>query len=353
MPALSGNGETQVLIVIGRTVRCRWARAATAAVLAGAAALAGAVPAAASPVNVVDCNVNHNALQPAINAAAKGETLLVRGTCTGPFTISNNLTLDGIGQAVLDGNQAGRTLTVGSGAMVRVDHLMITNGTGGINNQGTLTVLDSTVSGNTASNGPGGGINNSVNATLVVTVSTVRDNYSLGAGGGINNNGSLTVRDSRLFGNSADNCGGIDSVGIGITATVGQSSVHGNTARVADGGGICDGQGSMLTLSGSSVYGNTAGFGAGLYDNDGTESVTRSTVDRNTASGQGGGIFVVNGGTMTLTRSAVESNTADGGSGSGGGIYNASGAVTLDQSWARRNSPDNCAPPGSVPGCFG
>jgi|SRR5580704_369754 hypothetical protein len=342
-----------MLIVIGRVVRGRWAQAATAAVLAGTAALAGAVPAAASPMNLVDCNVNHNALQPAIDSAAKGETLLVTGTCTGPFTISNNLTLDGIGQAVLDGNQAGRTVTVGSGVLVRLDHLIITNGIGGINNQGTLTVSDSTVSGNTASNGPGGGINNAVNATLVVTVSTVRDNYSLGAGGGINNNGSLTVRDSHLFGNSADNCGGIDSVGIGITATASRISVNGNTARVADGGGICDGQGSMLTLSYSSVYGNTAGFGAGLYDNDGTESVIRSTVVRNTASDQGGGIYDVNGGTMTLTRTAVEGNTADGGPGSGGGVYKASGTVTLDRSGVRKNNPDNCAPPGSVPGCFG
>jgi parallel beta-helix repeat protein len=304
-------------------------------------------------MHLVDCNVNHSALQPAITGAAKGETLPVTGTCIGPFTISNDLTLDGIGRAVLDGSLAGRTVTVGGGAVVSLNHLIITNGVGGINNQGTLTVRNSTVSGNTASNGPGGGINNAVGAILVVNVSTVKDNYALGAGGGINNNGSLTVHDSHLFGNSADNCGGIDSVGVGITAAVGQSSVNGNTARVADGGGICDGQGGVLTLSDTSVYGNTADFGAGLYDNDGTASVIRSTVERNTASDQGGGIYIVNAGTMTLTRSAVESNTADGGPGSGGGIYKSSGTVTLDRSWARKNSPDNCAPTGSVPGCFG
>ena len=73
-----------MLIVIGRVVRRRWAQAATAAVLAGTAALAGAVPAAASPTNLVDCNVNHNALQPAIDGAAKGETLLVTGPAPAP-----------------------------------------------------------------------------------------------------------------------------------------------------------------------------------------------------------------------------------------------------------------------------
>ena len=197
------------------------------------------------------------------------------------------------------------------------------------------------------------GVVDAAAGTLVVTVSTVKGNYSLGAGGGINNNGSLTVRDSHLFDNSADNCGGIDSVGVGITATVGQSSVNDNMARVADGGGICDGQGSQLTLSGSSVYANTASFGAGLYDNDGVASVIRSTVERNTASDQGGGIYNVNGGTMALTRSSVGGNAAAGGPGSGGGVYNASGIVALDQSWVRQNKPDNCAPSSSVPGCFG
>lgn len=343
-----------MFIEIGRVVRSRWVPAAAAAVMAGTAGLAGATPAAASLINLVDCNANHQALQPAINAAAAGEILLVTGTCTGPFTISNNLGINGIGQAVLDGNQAGRTVTIGSGAQVRLDHLTITNGSGGINNQGTLTVDDSTVSGNTTSNAPGGGINNAVNATLVVNGSTLRDNFSAGAGGGINNNGVITVRDSFLFGNSADNCGGIANVGlVGITAAVIHSSVHRNIARLSDGGGICDSQNSTLTLSDSVVDGNTAAFGAGIYDDQGTSSVIGSTVVHNTASDQGGGIYTVNGGTMTVTRSAVEGNTANGGPGSGGGIFKAGGSVTLFVSLVRDNNPDNCDPLGSVPGCIG
>jgi hypothetical protein len=341
-----------MLAEIGRVARRRWVPAVTVAVMAGAAGLAGAAPATASPLNLVNCYLNHQALQPAINGAAPGDTLFVAGTCTGPFTISSNLTLDGIGHAVLDGNKAGPTVTVGTGARVQLDHLMITNGTGGISNRGTLTVDYSTVSGNTASSGPGGGINNGVTGTLVVNRSTLSGNYSLGAGGGINNNGSLTVRYSLLSGNSADNCGGIDSVGIGVTATVIRSSMRGNTARVADGGGICASQGT-LTLSGSVVYGNTAAFGAGIYDNDGADSVINSLVVNNTASGQGGGIYNVSGGTMTVSHSGVNGNTADGGPGTGGGIYDASGTVTLSQSPVRDNNPDNCAPVGSVPGCTG
>ena len=343
-----------MFIEIGTVARCRWVPAA-AAVMVGTAGLAAlSAPAAASPLNLVNCNASPNALQPAIDGAASGGTLVVTGTCTGPFTISSDLTLNGIGHAVLDGHQAGRTVTVGSGARVRLSHLTITNGAGGISNEGTLTVGESTVTGNTALNRPGGGINNGAGATLTVIGSAVADNFADGAGGGINNNGIITVRDSRLFGNSGDNCGGIANVGpAAITATVTGSSLHDNTARTADGGGICDSQGSALTLSGSAVYGNTADFGAGIYDDQGTSTVNGSTVVRNTAADQGGGIYAVNGGTIKMALSAVEDNTAGGGSGSGGGIFIASGTVNLFLSVVHDNNPDNCDPSGSVPGCIG
>jgi len=339
-----------MFIEIGGAVRCRWVPA-TVAVLAGATVLAGTVPAAASQVSRVDCSANRDALQPAINGAAPGETLLVTGLCTGPFTISKNLTLDGGGPAVLNGKDTGRTVTVGSTAEVHLRGLIIIGGRGGINNEGTLTVSDSVVTGNTTY-GPGGGINNAEKATLVVTGSEVRHNTSFGAGGGISNNGSLTMRDSDVYGNSADNCGGIDSVGTGITAVVIDSSLYDNDARIADGGGICEGQ-STLALVDSEVRENTAKFGAGIYNRAGTVSLTRSRVLRNTASGRGGGIINVNDGAVNVTRSAVTDNTAAGGPGSGGGIYNADGAVRLNDSQVTRNTPDDCGPPGSVPGCTG
>jgi hypothetical protein len=340
-----------MFIEAGRVVRRRWA---LVAVLAGAASAAGVAPAAAAQATVVNCNTNPDALQPAITAAAPDETLLVTGTCTGPFTIGKNLALKGIVQAVLDGNQAGSTVTVGSGARVQLDQLTLTHGRsatagGGIFNQGTLRVTDSTVRGNTAPSGPGGGIHNV--GSLVVRGSTVGGNYSLGAGGGINNNGALTVDDSDVFGNSADNSAGIESFGIGITATVTHSAVHDNIARANVGGGIGNSHGTVMTLADSVVYANTARHGAGI-ENEGTMRVIRSAVAHNTAPNQGGGIYEASG-TMTLTRSTVEHNTANGGPGSGGGIYEAGGTVTLDQSQVRDNNPDNCAPSGTVSGCAG
>jgi len=37
----------------------------------------------------------------------------------------------------------------------------------------------------------------------------------------------------------------------------------------------------------------------------------------------------------------------------GGGIFNSGSTVTLVASLVTQNSPNNCRPPGSVPGCSG
>ena len=65
------------------------------------------------------------------------------------------------------------------------------------------------------------------------------------------------------------------------------------------------------------------------------------------------GAGIDNGGSVTLTGgSHISGNTAGG---DGGGIYNFGGTtVTLTGgSHISGNEPDNCAPPGSVPGCSG
>lgn len=67
-------------------------------------------------------------------------------------------------------------------------------------------------------------------------------------------------------------------------------------------------------------------MGGGLYNDFGTVGFTASTVNGNTA-------------------------TASGGSADGGGIFN-DGVVTLTGTSVVANQPNNCAPPGSVPGCI-
>jgi hypothetical protein len=50
-----------------------------------------------------------------------------------------------------------------------------------------------------------------------------------------------------------------------------------------------------------------------------------------------------------LNHSQVTGNTAS----HGGGIFNNGGTVTLSATSVTGNNPDNCEPPGSIPGCTG
>ncbi len=97
---------------------------------------------------------------------------------------------------------------------------------GGVFNAGTgtLTVTASTISGNTATTGSGGGIqNNSTVSKVTVTNSTISGNVAAGHGGGIRDFGVTTIEHSTITGNRAD-ANDSGSVGGGI-ATVNSPAV--------------------------------------------------------------------------------------------------------------------------------
>ena len=141
---------------------------------------------------------------------------------------------------------------------------------GGIDNAGTLTVTNSTITDNNAIDAAGiaygGGIYNTGTATLTdVTVAGNHAGESTGGGngGGIYNTGTMTVTDCTFFGNN----------------TVRQVPVDKPPAARA----------------------------AAIY-NDGTVSLTATTVSSNVALYQGGGIANFPG-TLTLADTIVAGNT--------------------------------------------
>jgi hypothetical protein len=117
-------------------------------------------------------------LQAGIDAAASGDTLLVKGTCVGSSTVTKDLSIRGksnraFGIATLNGDHlGGSVLSVAGGVTVAISKLSVTNGAavdgGGIANGDASTVIlsHSTVAGNTAQHG--GGIFNSGNSTFIV-----------------------------------------------------------------------------------------------------------------------------------------------------------------------------------------
>jgi hypothetical protein len=315
--------------------------AVTAAVGVGLSLAAlPAVPATATGGTHVRCN-DITALKAAINNAnTNGGRITLASRCTYTLTAADNAD-DGLpeitGKVTITGHDttirraptatqdfrifhvlSGGTLTLHS-LTVRGGHLTSPSGGGISNESGTLNLNRSVIKGNEASEG--GGVHN-FGGRLNLDHSTVERNTATNFGGGINNNGAgtMTMKGGSLLNNRAASIGGGLENRVG-TASLESVSVRGNVAPL--GGGIRNTNDSTLRLKSTTVRDNIADSGAGLsYGGTATATLVRSLVTHNTA------IIV------------------------GGGILNQStGQVTLTDTRVIRNSPDNCAPEGSVPGC--
>jgi hypothetical protein len=168
---------------------------------------------------------------------------------------------------------------------------------GGIYNCfGTLTVIDSIITGNRISSGNGSygygaGIYNCPSSTLTLINTTISNNSAL-IGGAICNGGTLTIMNSTFSGNIArqQEGGAIANYG---TLTITNSTFSGNIAR-------------------RSLLGSLAGgiLNGGLFQSSGTLSINNSTLSGNVAhGGKGGGIFNVKGSIVVLQNSIVANNT--------------------------------------------
>ncbi len=222
-----------------------------------------------------------------------GELAVNSASTAGSLTINNATDASNL---VISGNNTSRVFFVNFGANLTISGLTITKGNGtsttnaanngaggGIFNTGTLTLINSTVSGNTASNIGGGIINGLSSGTLTIANSTVSDNTAGGFGGGISTSGMTALTNSTVSGNTASNSGG----GIYISNRT-------------------------TTLVNSTVSGNTAESGGGIFNGGGTTTLTNSTVSGNTASNSGGGIINAFTGTspptLNLTSVTVTQN---------------------------------------------
>lgn len=192
-----------------------------------------------------------------------------------------------------------------------------TQNSGGLS--GELTIIDSTLIGNTGDRG--GAINkHGSGGSVIITDSIIADNVATGVVGGgglyIESSGTHTITGTVVSGNQA--IGDTNAHGGGIrtqsnTLTVTDCTFDSNAAG-GDGGGIRNN--GALTISGTTFSGNAAGNnGGGLYAS-GTTHATNCTVSSNTAGSNGGGMFVQS--TTTLTNCTVAENSAEN---LGGGIY--------------------------------
>ena len=231
--------------------------------------------------------VNFSLITPATITLTSGELLVNKSvTISGP----------GADQLSVNGNASSRVFHISPGKTVTISGLTITNGyvfdgngAGIYNENGTLTINNSTLSGNSGFFLVGAGIYNA--GTLTINDSTVSDNSKLiGDGGGICNGGTLTITNTTFSGNlaPADFGGAIANYG---SLTITNSTFTGNSASL--GGGIFNQSVTLTTINNSTFSDNSAYAGGAIYNyftSGTTLTITNSTLSGNSAE-QGGGIF--------------------------------------------------------------
>ncbi len=184
----------------------------------------------------------------------------------------------------------------------------------------------------------GGGIRNEnlglPGASLIELLGVeLASNDAGGRGGAVFSNGDVIISDSTISSNSADFGAGVYNEQ--ATLTVSQSAVTGNVADT-DGGGIYNDRTSTVTFVGSNLSGNTAQrHGGGLYNNDSASaSLVDSTLASNSAANDGGAVFNELAADLSIDNSTLAANAAE----RGGGIFDQDGNVTVTRSALSANT---------------
>ena len=248
-------------------------------------------------------NPSANRIQGAVNAAASGDSINVAsGKYLENVKIDKSLVVNGAGSGstIVDGNKASSVFSVGrsnSNVDVTLSGLGITNGKanygGGIISGARLTVKDSAIFGNTANYGGGGiystGTLNLIGDSISYNTATAKSTAPYSLGGGIYNIGTTTLTGGRIDHNYADGGGAIYNSGWGSG-------------------------GAKLTMTGGTINANTARFNGGGIWNDGMFTLNSGSLDHNSAMYGGAvfnwGIFDQLGGSMTYNH-AIKSATPD------------------------------------------
>jgi len=286
----------------------------------------------------------------AIEAAVSGDSILVApATYTENLSISKNLRILGSGATttIIDGGGA-RVVTIQPSAHVTLTDMTIRNGV-------------------SKSDSGSGGVAN-FNGVLTLTRIVVTGNSGLLAGG-LENEGSLTINSSTISGNTVTRIkcvffcfqpggGGIRNLG---ALTIHNSIISGNSEEVTPGGGILNGYGGRVTISRSTISGDS---GDGIFNLEGPATISQSTFSGNRGAGIGGGSIFIhgpmsvsvinstisgNGGGIGVsfagrTRISLSNRTVSGNSGTGISVLDTTNSnVALKNSIVANNSGGNCS----------
>lgn len=189
---------------------------------------------------------------------------------------------------ILDGGSSFRVFNILDGADVSLRGLAFENGSaagggGAIRNLAQLEVLLCVIRNCSASNG--GGLINESSGTLTMIDTTISQNTA-GAGGGLTNAGTATLRRCTISDNTAGSSGGVEDIN---SSTLINCTIANNTATDGGGGGLS--ALGTLTLTNCTVSGNSSfdafGFSGGggiLLDFTATLFIDNTIIAGNTSN---------------------------------------------------------------------
>ncbi len=201
--------------------------------------------------------------------------------------------------------------------------------------RGTLTIINSNFSGNTAGISGGAILEERSGSILVVDNTLFGGNTAVDDGGAMGLVSVAFISHSTFSGNSAAFGGAISKVVLGDLHLT--NNVFFNNAATG-----------QPTATGGAIY---------IYQNVGTATLTNVTLSGNSARNDGGGIHA-NLGTINLNNVTITNNTADSdndGVGDGGGIFRLGATVQIQNSIIAGNfdTPGNTGGGTISPDCSG
>lgn len=255
-------------------------------------------------VTAANATVDNDTIYFALPFFASPQTITLSGT---EIVIANNgsLTIRGTGnnRLTINGNNASRIISISDNAVVNIDHIRFTGGSGV----------------GAANTGRGGALYNN-GGTTVISNCVFAGNT--GANGGAMNNataGTLTIRDSVLAGNIATSVGGALQNFSTSTMHIINTAITGNSCGTSStGGGAMQGNGAItmtnVTLSGNS----TLASGGAIYYNGTGLTMTNTTITANTSGTNAGGFHK----SITTNNANIRNSIIAGNSGPASDITN-------------------------------
>lgn len=277
---------------------------------------------------------NYPTIQSAVNDSSCDVIQVNPQTYNENVLVNRSVTINGADPetTIVDGQLQHRVFRVSAGTTVTITGLTMTNGQGGIFNQGNLHLENVVIAENYTHAGAGvfnyQGVVTMISTTVVqnetqglgerlaggvyndgymyIEHSLIKNNVSDSLGGGILNgeSGDLTIYDSVIESNQAGLGGGLYSIS---TMTITNSAIISNTATHIDGGGIAQ-NGAMLVMNNVTLSGNAAATTGGAIFIQGFSTqnfLTHVTIHHNSA---GSGAALVTNPNVQLVNSVIGLN---------------------------------------------